>query len=115
MKRKRLLICTIGGVLAGLICLTGGYLTGNIPELDFYTVAPVFFNRIMLGLIIGISCLKINYLLHGAILGLLVSLITSIQFLESGTSGFLLFTLAGIIYGVLIEIFSTKIFRVRIL
>jgi len=45
------------------------------------------------------------------LIGFLVSLITSISFLENGITGFLFFTGAGIIYGFLIEIFATKIFK----
>jgi formate-dependent nitrite reductase membrane component NrfD len=65
----------------------------------------------MLGFIIGISNLKMNFLLHGALIGFLVSLITSIPFLEGGITGFLFFTTAGIIYGILIELFATKVFK----
>jgi hypothetical protein len=114
MKNKRLLICTIGGIIAGLICSVGGHLSGNISELSFFTIVPTFFNRVMLGFIIGISSFKMNYLFHGALIGLLVSLITSIPFLKSGVTGFLFFTIAGIIYGILIELFATKVFRAGI-
>lgn len=114
MKNKRLIICTIGGIVAGLICSAGGLLSGNILELTFFTLAPTFFNRVMLGFIIGISNLKMNFLFHGALIGLLVSLITSIPFLESGVKGFLFFTTAGIIYGILIELFATKVFKAKI-
>jgi hypothetical protein len=114
MKNRRLWICTIGGIIAGLICSTGGYLSGNISELSFFTIAPTFFNRVMLGFIIGISNLKMNYLFHGALIGLLVSLITSIPFLEGAVNGFLFFTTAGIIYGVLIELFATKVIKAKI-
>ncbi len=55
-----------------------------------------------------------NFLLHGALIGLLVSLITSIPFLESGVIGFLLFTTAGIIYGIIIELFATKVFKAKV-
>jgi hypothetical protein len=68
----------------------------------------------MLGFIIGISSLKMNFLLHGALIGLLVSLITSIPFLEGGVIGFLLFTTAGIIYGILIELVATKVFKAKV-
>jgi len=114
MKNKRLLICIIGGIIAGLICSIGGYLSGNISELTFFSIAPAFFNRVMLGFIIGISCLRMNFLFHGALIGLLVSLITSIPFLEGGITGFLFFTTAGIIYGILIELFATKVFRDKV-
>jgi len=114
MKNKRLLICIIGGIIAGLICSIGGYLSGNISELTFFSIAPAFFNRVMLGFIIGISCLRMNFLFHGALIGLLVSLITSIPFLEGGITGFLFFTTAGIIYGILIELFATKVFKDKV-
>ena len=114
MENKRLLICTIGGIIAGLICSAGGLLSGLISEFTFFTIVPTFFNRLMLGFIIGISNLKINYLFHGMVIGLLVSLITSIPFLEGSVKGFLFFTIAGIIYGVLIELFAVKVFKAKI-
>jgi len=55
-----------------------------------------------------------NFLLHGALIGLLVSLITSIPFLEGGVIGFLLFTTAVIIYGILIELVATKVFKAKV-
>ncbi len=114
MKNKRLLICTIGGIIAGLICSVGGLLSGNIAEFSFFAIASTFFNRIMLGFFIGISCLKIDYLLHGMLIGFLVSCINSISFLENNVKGFLFFTIAGIIYGLLIELFATKVFKAKI-
>ncbi len=112
MNTKRLLVCTTGGLVAGFICSAGGFLSGNIAELSFFAIAGTFFNRIMIGFFIGISRLKINYLLHGMLIGFLVSLINSISFLENNIKGFLFFTIAGIIYGLLIELFATKVFKV---
>ena len=114
MDNKRLLICTLGGIISGLICSIGGLLSGNIPELSFFAIAPAFFNRIMLGFIIGISNLRINYLVHGILIGLFVSLITSMPFLNGNIKGFMFFTFAGIIYGFLIEVFATKVFKAKI-
>jgi hypothetical protein len=111
MKNKRLVICTIGGIIAGIICSAGGLLSGNIAQFSFFAIAGTFLNRLMLGFFIGISSLKMNYLLHGMLIGFLVSLINSISFLENGISGFLFFTIAGIIYGLLIELFVTKVFK----
>jgi hypothetical protein len=91
----------------------GGHLSGNISDLSFFTIAPTFFNRVMLGFFIGISSLRMNFLIHGALIGLLISLITSIPFLEYGVNGFLFFTIAGIIYGILIELFATKVFKAK--
>ena len=114
MKNKRLLICIIGGFIAGILCSIGGYLSGNILEFSFFPIAGTFFNRMMLGFVIGISRLRINYLLHGMLIGFLVSLISSISFLENGITGFLFFTIAGIIYGLLIELFAIKVFKAKL-
>ena len=111
MRNKRLFICITGGFIAGIICSVGGHLSGNIPEFSFFPVASTFFNRLMLGFIIGISNLKTNYLFHGMLIGFLVSLISSISFIEEGITGFLFFTTAGIIYGFLIELFANKVFK----
>lgn len=114
MKNKRLAICTVGGLIAGIICSAGGILSGNISEFSFFAIASPFFNRLMLGFFIGISRLKIHYLLHGIMIGFLVSFINSISFLQYGVRGFLFFTTAGIIYGALIEFFATKVFQAGI-
>lgn len=45
------------------------------------------------------------------LIGFLVSLISSISFLEEGITGFLFFTTAGIIYGFFIELFANKVFK----
>ena len=111
MNNKRLLICTAGGLIAGIVCSAGGLMSGNIVEFSFYAMAGPFFNRLMLGFVIGISSLRINYLLHGMLMGFLISLINSLTFLEDGIRGFLFFTIAGIIYGLLIEFFANKVFR----
>jgi len=111
MITKRIIICTIGGVIAGILCMIGGILSGNITEITFMGIFPLFFNRMMLGFIIGISNLKMHYLLHGAMVGLLISLISSLLIIEESTIGFILFSTAGIIYGALIDWVATKLFK----
>jgi len=111
MKNMHLLICLTGRLIADVICSIGGYLSGNIPVFSFFPVTSTFFNRLMPGFIIGISSLKTNYIFHGMLMGFLVSLISSISFLENGITDFLFFTSAGIFYGLLIELFATKIFK----
>jgi hypothetical protein len=66
----------------------------------------------MLGFLIGISTLRLRYLLNGAIIGLSVSLISSFLILEDNTIGFILFSTAGIIYGAFIDWFASKMFKV---
>jgi len=109
------MVCILGGVLAAIICLFGSQIIFNFPPITWDTVAATMANRLLLGFIIGISGWRINYLLHGAILGLIVSLSVSIGFLPGNVLGFFLFTAAGIFYGFLIEWLSTVAFKVPML
>jgi len=68
-------------------------------------------NRILIGFVIGISAWKIHYLLHGTLIGLIVTLSLSIGILLDSVAGFLMFTVAGLVYGFLIELFATKVFK----
>ncbi|HBD96120.1 MAG TPA: hypothetical protein DC057_18255 [Spirochaetia bacterium] len=112
MNKKRLIICLIGGVISSIICATGMKLTNASATIPIILASGIG-NRILIGFVIGISRWKINYLFHGAILGLVVTLSTSIGLLAQNIIGFIIYTSAGIIYGILIEIFSTKIFKAK--
>ena len=111
MNTKRIIICTIGGIVAGILCMIGGYLRGFIIEISILGLLPYFFNRIILGFVIGISNLKLHYLLNGAVIGLLISLISSLAVVEKNIFAFIAFSVAGMIYGVLIDWMATKLFK----
>ena len=87
----------LGGVLSAVICIVGSQIIFGFPEITWDAVAATMANRLLLGLVIGMSCWRINYLLHGAILGLIVSLSVSIGFFPSNSLGFFLYTPAGIV------------------
>ena len=110
MNIKRLIICIIGGMVAAAICI-GGMASGGRVELTPMVVASGIGNRILIGFVIGISKWKIQYLLHGALIGFLVTLSSSIGILFTNVEGFLMYTAAGIVYGLLIELFATKVFK----
>lgn len=107
---RRLLLSLLGGGVAALICLAGAFALGFMRELSLNTASLVL-NRIVIGLVIGISCWRINYLLHGAIIGLIISLLKSINFLPLEPIGFLAFTMSGVAYGIAIEFVATKLCR----
>lgn len=111
MYQKRILVCLFGGVIAAIICLAGSQIIFNFPPITWNSVAATMANRLLLGFVIGISGWRINYLLHGAILGLIVSLSVSIGFLPVNSLGFFLYTVAGVFYGILIEWLSTRVFK----
>jgi len=110
MYMKRLILCLVGGIVAAGLCLTGRQIFFGNPVITWDTVAYTMANRVLLGFVIALSGWRINYLAHGAILGLLVSFSVSLGFLLSDPIRFLLFTSAGVFYGLAIEWVSTKIF-----
>jgi len=73
--KKRLITALFGGALLGIVCVVGAYVRSG------FTASPVFvfslwYNRVIMGLIIGAPWIKtgrIQALLRGALLGLLVS------------------------------------------
>jgi hypothetical protein len=91
--------------------LIGRQIIFGFPEILWENIAATVANRLLLGFVIGISGWRINYLLHGAILGFILSVSVSIGFLPGDILGFTLFTTAGIFYGIIIEWISTDVFK----
>ena len=111
MYSRRLWICMLGGGIAAVFCLVGRQIIFGFPEILWQNIAATVANRLLLGFVIGISGWRINYLLHGAVLGLILSLSVSIGFLADDLLGFFLFTAAGVLYGVMIDWLATVVFK----
>ena len=111
MYRKRLWICIFGGVISAIICLVGHQIIYGFPRVTWEDLAVTMANRILLGFVLGISCWRINHLVRGATIGLIVSLSVSVGFLPGHSLGFFLYTPAGILYGIFIEWLSTDAFK----
>ena len=113
MYAKRLWIALIGGIFAGLICGGSGY--SSTPE-EIRTMAFVsaVLNRAFIGFAIGISCWQIGWIRHGILLGFIGSLPLSVPLIFTDQAGlwiFVMYTVAGIVWGFLIELFATVIFK----
>ena len=87
--------------------------SGGSADISDIALISSIGNRILIGFVIGISAWRIHYLLHGALMGLIVTLSISIGILLDSVAGFLMFTVAGLIYGLLIELFTTKVFKAK--
>jgi hypothetical protein len=68
-------------------------------------------NRLLLGFVVGISSWKIRHHLHGALLGLILSLTVSVGFIPNDMLKFVLYTSAGVFYGIMIDWLATDIFK----
>ena len=100
-----------GAIISACICLVGSQVIFGFPEITWSTVSTTIANRLLLGFVIGISSWKVKHHLHGALLGLILSLTVSIGFLPGEILKFFLYTGAGICYGIMIDWLATDIFK----
>lgn len=110
-SNKRILIATLFGVLAGIVCWI---LTSSEGPQPWYFALSTIISRTLIGFAIGISILKIQWWLHGIAMGFLFSLPMALQgFYVPGREAFIFVgtIVMGIIYGFFIELFTTVVFK----
>ena len=111
MKRlRRVVMTTVLGVIAGLVCYL---LSKNNFTYTKETMWGVILNRTLLGFTIGISGLKWNYLIHGIIIGAIMSLPLAVPALFNSTTGFILLLVGGAVYGLIIELITSGLFKFK--
>ena len=108
---KRILACLLGGLISACICLGGSHIIFGFPKIEWSTISMTVANRLLLGFVIGVSSWRIKHHLHGALLGLILSLTVSIGFLPDEVVKFILYTGAGIFYGIMIDWLATDVFK----
>ena len=106
MFTKRMKICLITGALLGIVCIVGASVRSGFQS-EPYFLFSLWYNRVIMGLVIGLSGRGIkllNVVIRGAVLGLIVS------FAFYSSTGFtdVVSFLAGILYGVIIEAVAFK-------
>ena len=104
---KRLIICIILGFITGILCYQGGKYAG----VQFTTgmMWGTIFNRTVIGFIIGVSAWRVHWAIHGIVIGLIGTLPMAFGGPEGGSVFILL--LFGALWGFLIELFATPIFK----
>jgi hypothetical protein len=110
MKQKRLVVSLVLGAVLGIVCILGASVRmGGIAGRELFVLA-LWYNRVIMGLVVGLAGGlslvpgKLNAVVRGAVLGLLVSLAF---FLTSGLQDVTSF-LAGIVYGVIIDVVAGR-------
>jgi len=107
---KRITIATLFGVVAGALCATISFSAG-ILSFTAVNLVWILLNRTVMGFAIGISGLKLHWAWHGILMGVIVGSIFS-YFLYMHGIGIAPFTLIGnAIFGLMIESFTTLVFR----
>jgi hypothetical protein len=111
-KALRIIAATILGAVAGIACWQLGKSSGKVT-FDTAMILGTIANRTLLGFVIGISGLKrLNYLLHGVIIGLIATIPMSVYPLAGGDlASFVWLELAGAVYGLVIELVVTKLLK----
>jgi hypothetical protein len=108
---KRVIIATLCGVFFGLVCMS---LAASNPEgtsgVTTVILVNIVLSRTLMGFMIGISFLKMQWWLHGLVIGFVSSIpmaIAVIPQMEILVGTFVM----GLIYGFLTELITTKLFK----
>jgi hypothetical protein len=113
LTAKRVLIATVCGFICGLFCL---YLASSNPNaaepISTTTKWMILLSRTMLGFTIGISALRLRWWQHGIVLGFICSIPMAIPVLHDPKIGIGTLVL-GMIYGLLTEWVTTKLFKAK--
>lgn len=116
VNQKRLTIATLSGLLFGFVCYGFASSSGSLPTPIAYQIIA---ERTLIGFAIGISVLKLgHWSLHGLVMGFIFSLPLAFSGLmapdnpELSKGGMFAWTIVlGMIYGLLTEVITTKVFR----
>lgn len=119
MKTKRLFIATLFGVLTGYICYLMASSGGK--ELPLFLTLNIILGRTMAGFGIGISRFRIkHWALHGLVMGFVFSLPMAFGVMLGPENPeftqkemFIATMIMGMIYGVLIEFFTSIVFKAK--
>ncbi len=118
MNGKRLLIATLSGVLFGLVCFG---MASSGGDLAWPLGVQIILSRTLIGFAIGISaCKKMHWTLHGFFLGIIFSLALAFGGLMapenpdfSNNAIFVSTIVMGGIYGLLIELITSVVFKAK--
>lgn len=116
VNAKRLIVATLSGLLFGFVCFGLASSGGGLPMPVAYQIIA---ERTLIGFAIGISVLKLgHWSLHGLVMGFLMSIPLAFSGLMAPENPqftkltmFVMTILLGMIYGVLIELITTKFFK----
>ena len=111
MFTKRMWICLASGAILGIFCIVGALIRSGF-ESDAYYLFALWYNRLLMGLVIGAARGNLSLaktIGRGAALGLIVSFAF---YSSTGFSDIVSF-LAGVIYGIIIEYVAFRFVAVR--
>jgi len=111
---KRLALATMFGLVTGVVCYLGGRF-GLKDDISTTMLIYILANRSLIGFVIGVSALRLHWALHGATMGLVVGLPFTAGCLleESNVETAIAALVLGVVYGFIIELFTSIVFGAR--
>jgi len=110
MKGMKVLVSTILGFIAGIVCFLLAK-RGSPEPLGTWIIWSIIFGRTLIGFVIGISAWRINYLVHGVLIGLIVSFPLALGSGMKGTNIFWGSLIMGGIYGFFIALITNLVVK----
>jgi hypothetical protein len=108
---KRILVATLFGLAMGGVCATAAFSAG-ILKFAPVTLIWVLLNRTVMGAVIGTSSLRLHWAWNGIILGLLAGSVFSFYLLMNVPGPMpAINAIANGVYGLIIEFFTTVVFK----
>jgi len=110
---KRIMIATLFGLVAGVLCATATFCFGFL-EFTKVNLVWVLLNRAVMGFAIGTSGLKLRWAWNGIVMGLVVGSIFSYFLFMNFGLGMLArvnLLIGNPIFGLMIEFFTTVVFK----
>ncbi len=120
VKTKRTVVASIAGVFFGFLCL--GLASTGPGALPWPVSVQIVVSRTLIGFAIGISLLRLgHWSVHGIVMGMLFSLPLAFSGLMapdspeySKTSIFVSTIVLGMVYGLLIELVTSVVFKAKL-
>ena len=113
MLTKRIMIASIMGVICGIVCWK---LASSDGDLAWTISISIILGRMLLGFGIGISAWKMSWWLHGIVMGAIFSIPMAFGSLMNNEQAFFIFIgtiVMGIIYGLIIELVTSVLFKAK--
>jgi len=107
---KRIIIATILGLIAGILCYMGSKSSARV-EYNIAMTMETIFNRMVIGFLIGVSGWKMKWALHGIIMGFIGGAPLWLASIQGGITALIIMLVASIVWGFLIELIVTKVFK----
>jgi len=107
-KTSRLVTTTLLGVVFGIICMLLSKYTAGVA---YWPMGVAFLlHHTVMGFVIGVSSLRMNWAAHGAFWGALFGIFLAISIIGTTQEPWVIFIFV-VIWGFLIETLATKAFK----